>query len=298
MNTRAFYPEEIIFASTQKCNLHCPHCFVSRSPLQLEVKDAVKFLDSCKNTSIYKIGFSGGEPFLHLDFLLEVIRAAVEREFLFDQIMTNGDWWKTDDELNSHLQKLYEAGYDGKIGLSYDSFHGQSFERIKTFASAVNKIFGEESLNVQTVTDSSLSKEKSDLLEKQLEELAENYAAEVYILPQTFTGKDEKGWQSKKWFKEDYCEGPGQILFVHASGDIAPCCGFANENPALFIGNIKTDTFEAVMKKAEANPMIKLCYKTGLLSCAKQLEKEGKKLPGKGRTDDICTFCDYICKKK
>ncbi len=298
MNTRAFYPEEIIFASTQKCNLHCPHCFVSRSPLQLEVKDAVKFLDSCKNTSIYKIGFSGGEPFLHLDFLLEVIRAAVEREFLFDQIMTNGDWWKTDDELNSTLQTLYEAGYDGKIGLSYDSFHGQSFERIKTFASAVNKIFGEESLNVQTVTDSSLSKEKSDLLEKQLEELAENYAAEVYILPQTFTGKDEKGWQSKKWFKEDYCEGPGQILFVHASGDIAPCCGFANENPALFIGNIKTDTFEAVMKKAEANPMIKLCYKTELLSCAKQLEKEGKKLPGKGRTDDICTFCDYICKKK
>ncbi len=298
MNTRAFYPEEIIFASTQACNLHCPHCFVSRSPLQLKVKDAVKFLDSCKNTSIYKIGFSGGEPFLYLDFLLNLIEESIKKEFCFDQIMTNGDWWKTEEELIEVLKKIYDAGYDGKIGLSYDSFHGQSFERIKTFASAVNKIFGEESLNVQTVIDESLTKEKSDTLERQLEILAEEYAADIYILPRTYQAEDERGWKSSRWFKEDYCQGPGQILFVHASGDIAPCCGFANENPALFIGNIKRDDFNSVMKKAEANPMIEVCYKKGLLSQAKKLKKAGEKFPGRGCTDDICTFCDYLCKKK
>ncbi len=65
--------------------------------------------------------------------------------------MTNGDCWKTESKLRTTLQKIQEAGYDGKIGLSYDNFHGQSFDRIKTFASAVNEIFGEESLNIQAI---------------------------------------------------------------------------------------------------------------------------------------------------
>lgn len=293
-----FEPTQIIFASTQECNLRCKHCFVNRSPKRLEVQTALNFLDSCKNTSIYKIGFSGGEPFLYQDFLLQVIEKAVETEFCFDQIMTNGDWWKTEEELYSTLKKLYDAGYDGKIGLSYDSFHGQDFERIKTFAKNVNQIFGEESLTVQAVADCSLNKEQDKQLEKQLNTLAEEFYADVYILPQTFKGRDERGWQSKKWFKDDFCAGPGQILFVHASADVAPCCGFANENPALFIGNIKTDSFSKIMENAKNNKMIFKCYEEGLLKTAKDLEKTGTCLLGKKRTDDICTFCDFLCNSK
>ena len=288
-----FNPSEIIFATTQACNLHCPHCFVSRNPKKLDSKTAITFLESCKGTDIYKIGFSGGEPFLNLDFMLQIISWAYKNEFCFDQIMTNGDWWKTEEELRSVLQKLQDAGYDGKIGLSYDNFHGQDFERIKFFAQAVNHIFGEESLNVQAVADPELGEKETEVLENQLNILAEDYCAEVYILPQTFQSADSRAWQSKKWFKEDYCEGPGQILFVHATGQIAPCCGFANENPALFIGNISTDSFESVMKKACENRMVNICYNTGLLKEAKKLSKDGR-LPG--ITEDICSFCDWMCK--
>lgn len=290
-----FEPTQIIFATTQECNLNCPHCFVKRSPKRLNIETASKFLDSCKNTSIYKIGFSGGEPFLYEDFLLKLIQKAVEAEFCFDQIMTNGDWWKTEEELHSKLKRIYDSGYDGKIGLSYDSFHNQDFERIKIFAKHVNSIFGEESLNVQAVADSTLKEEKSAQLEKELDILAEYFYAEVYILPQSFRGKDLRGWQSKKWFHDDFCEGPGQILFIHADGNVAPCCGFANENPALFIGNIATDSFCDIMKKSKENRMIHFCYDEGLLKSAKRFEKNGILLPGKKRTDDICTFCDFLC---
>ena len=292
-----FNPTEIIFATTQACNLHCPHCFVSRNPKKLKATDAIAFLESCKGTDIYKIGFSGGEPFLNLDFMLEVISWAYKNEFCFDQIMTNGDWWKTEEELLSVLQKLQDAGYDGKIGLSYDNFHGQDFERIKVFAQAVNHIFGEESLNVQAVADPELGDKETEVLENQLNILAEDYCAEVYILPQTFQSADSRAWQSKKWFKEDYCEGPGQILYIHANGKIAPCCGFANENEQLFIGTID-DNFQTVMKNAKKNKMVKLCYETGLSNYRKEIQKkihdQGKKFPGKCR--DICSFCDFICK--
>ncbi len=118
--------------------------------------------------------------------MLEVISWAYQNDFCFDQIMTNGDWWKTEEDLRSTLQKIQDAGYDGKIGLSYDNFHGQDFERIKTFASSVNDIFGEESLNVQAVADPSSTPEQDTKLESELNILAEEYAAEIYILPQTF----------------------------------------------------------------------------------------------------------------
>lgn len=290
-----FNPEEIIFSTTQACNLNCKHCFVTKNPLKLDIDAAKKLLESCADTSIYKIGFSGGEPFLNLQFLEEIIKKAVSLDYIFDQIMTNGVWWKTEEELDEVLKKIYEAGYDGKFGISYDSFHGQNFDKIKIFCSHINEIFGEETINIQTVIDESLTEEESSRLENELNILGEEFSADVFIMPQSYQSDSPKAWQSKKWFKEDYCEGPGQILFVHASGDIAPCCGFANENKALFIGKV-TDSFDEIMKKANENKLVTLCYNQGLLSKAQELEKTGTSFPGKGRTDDICTFCDFMCR--
>ena len=120
----------------------------------------------------------------------------------------------------------------------------------------------------------------------------------VYTLPRTYTSDDPRAWQARHWFKEDYCQGPGNILYVHADGNIAPCCGFANENPALFIGTIH-DSFKTIMQKAATNPMIKICYEEGLShyrrhGLKKSLRSQGKKLPG--TTGDICTLCDFVCK--
>lgn len=293
-----FNPTEIIFACTTLCNLRCAHCFVNRLTTKLNAEDAKKLILSCKNnpeSQIDKIGFSGGEPFLALDFMFETIKFARENDFMFDQIMTNGDWWKNESDLRETLQKICDAGYDGKIGVSYDNFHAQNYERIRTFCKTVNEIFGEENLTIQAVADPLLDEKDSKRLEAELNALSEDFAADIFILPQTFQGDDERGWQSKKWFNKDFCEGPGQILFVHPTGDIAPCCGFANENKELFIGKI-TDSFEKIMENAKKNKMIQACFFSGLLKHAKELEKSGEKFPAKGRTADICTFCDFLCK--
>lgn len=295
-----FNPTEIIFASTTLCNLHCAHCFVNRTSLKLNIDDAKSLILSCKqseSSQIDKIGFSGGEPFLYLDFLTEIIKFSREQDFMFDQIMTNGDWWKDEANLRKTLQKIYDAGYDGKIGVSYDNFHAQKFERIQTFCSVVNEIFGEENLAIQAVADPFLDEQKSNQLESELNSLCDDFAADIFILPQTFQADDERGWQSKKWFKEDFCSGPGNIFFVHPTGDIAPCCGFANEDKQLFIGKI-TDSFEKIMQNARENKMVQTCFSSGLLKRAKEMEKSGAKFPGKGRTSDICTFCDFVCKSK
>ncbi len=354
-----FNPEEIIFAVTTACNLHCPHCFVNREPNHLKAEDALNFLKSVRDSedsSIEKIGFSGGEPFLNLDFLVQVIKASIDYDFMFDRIMTNGDWWKTEEDLRATLQKIYDAGYDGKIGLSYDTFHAQSEERIATFIKTIWEIFGTDAVEVQSVRSEHTKGEVSPSLQNQaatriapassddslrfvgssttpsaghipatplsvsqmLKSLAERLGLDcseelsksgrgiaplsddehflpAYIQLESYQATDPRAFKDSEWFEDDFCEGPGQILFVHATGDIAPCCGFANENPALFIGKI-TDSFDEVMKNAAQSKMIKICYEEGLSKQIKILEKEGK-IP-KGKTADICTFCDLVCKLK
>ena len=154
MKSKGFNPTEIIFSTTTACNLHCEHCFINRTPHKLEISDAVRLIESCvESSSIDRIGFSGGEPFLYMDFLIEVTKAAIDHDLMFDQIMTNGDWWRDESDLVEKLQTLYDAGYDGKIGLSWDSYHGQTTERMETFIRTVQEIFGEDSINIQTVKD-------------------------------------------------------------------------------------------------------------------------------------------------
>lgn len=315
MKGPGFFPTELIFAVTDKCNLHCPHCYVTRRNLDINLEDARNFLKSCKNTPIERIGFSGGEPFLNLEFITEIVKEAISQDLMFDRIITNGVWWKNEDDLKNKLTSLYEAGYDGKIGLSYDSFHAQNFDKILTFIKEVYEIWKQNDiLDIQSVISEDNEKNIEDL--DNFDSLAEELSCstdvnlkkktgkgtillenEELYLPifrelQSFPAEDPRAWKSRKWFKDDYCQGPGQVLFVHPDGRIAPCCGFANENQALILGNLK-DGYEKIMQNAESNRMIKICYEEGL---SKEIKKLKKSLPGK--TSDICAFCDFFCRQE
>ena len=305
-----FYPNQIIFASNDSCNLHCSHCFVSRNNLSLNIDDAKKFLLTCKNSQIERVGFSGGEPFLYFDFLEELCKFSVENDFCFDRIMTNADWWTDIQDLHSKLLRLYEAGFDGKFGISFDAFHGQNVQRMVSFCEEVFRIWSNPScIEIQSVVCDS----KSDLLliesfanklclsmEYNLDKSNyglillsnDSYFIPIYRTPLSYKFNDERMWKSKKWFKDDFCKSTGNILYVHSSGDISHCCGFANERKELIIGNIK-QSLDEVLTNAKKNELVDICYNRGLKQQIKKLKKKGIKIPGK--TKDICGFCDFFC---
>ena len=313
-----FNPTEVIFALTDACNLHCPHCFVQREKRSLNADDAATFL---RNVSKYtapdglpyinKVGFSGGEPFLCPDFLCTVIKEAVELNMNFDRIMTNAVWWNSEEQLKKTLSKIYDAGYDGKIGISFDNFHAQQAEKIAHFCTIATEIWQDpELLVIQSVIDPSISpKDDMQCLKNLAEVLSADIQTElkddgtgemaienddmfilVYRFKPSLQSENQKAWKSSVWFNEDYCQGPGNIFYIHPDGNIAPCCGFSNENKQLYIGNIHSD-FKEIMNNASENPMIKLCFEKGLSSIIKEKQHD---FPGK--TADICTFCDFICK--
>ena len=115
--------------------------------------------------------------------------------------MTNGDWWKDIDDLETKMQVLYEAGYDGKIGLSWDIFHNQNTERIITFIETVQNVFGPDSINIQSVVPHKalFNKNNPDYIEKKLykkqlkdiKAAVKKYNLPIYYLPQSFPSDHE-----------------------------------------------------------------------------------------------------------
>lgn len=304
---RGFNPEEIIFCPTSNCNLKCAHCTVSRGD-NLNVNDAVKFLKDCAaaylgdrfefvNSVPLKVGFSGGEPFLAIEFVCEICRVARENDLMFGNLMTNGDWWKTETELKHALQLVYDSGFDGKIGLSWDGFHRQTVQKIAAFINAAHEIFHDETcVEIWSVIPKGKEKSDNEIMKEKMAELEATLGTKIKIYRfRESTLSDD--WHDKKWFAEDYCESTGQVLYVHANGKIAPCCGFANECDSLIIGKIK-DSFETVMQNADKNQMVKICFEEGLSKYTKHREMKKicrGKLP-KGKTSDMCQFCAWAAK--
>ncbi len=317
-NCIVFNPTEIIFAPTTRCNLSCSHCRVRTSSTELPLADALDFLDRCANEGIERIGFSGGEPFLALDFLVAACKLAVQRDMLFDRLMTNGCWWKDQAELDASLKRIADAGFDGTIGLSHDAYHGQSPQLMAEFIQAAHRAFGArdcvEILSVRSPDDGAFltgMKTLADLLGGSLilddgepvaiadrsSRTGEELAGELLSIPvlrsPRSAGADEAAWTSERWFKDDYCEGPGNVLYVHSDGTVAACCGFANENPQLILGTIQ-DAFSDIMENAAKNSHVQMCYESGLATHRAALEQQGTRFPGK--TSDPCFFCDWLCK--
>jgi MoaA/NifB/PqqE/SkfB family radical SAM enzyme len=106
---------------------------------------------------------------------------------------------------------------------------------------------------------------------------------------------DEDAWTASDWFEDDFCRGPGNVFYVHPDGRIAVCCGFANENPQLVVGDIRRDDYRSLMRRASQSAMVKACYVDGLTATRTRLESKGRAFPGK--TSDPCFFCDYCSKK-
>ena len=309
---RRFRPTYISFAGTFQCNLKCPHCCV---PIEwedyLDIPTAVRFLEQAHEAGIRTLGFTGGEPFVYPEFVIALSKRAAELGMRFDKVQTNGVWFEDEKQLYKVLRGLKRAGFNGKLGLSVDKFHGIKTAKLAEFCRAGRKIFDRD--NVISLSYASRSPEEGlDPIRKLATELdavidwspllhryllvAPEFTMTLNWNHLAAVERAEKlpgdSWDGE-WFKEDYCEGPGQALIVNPKGDVKPCCGFASDLDQLTIGNIHTDSVEQVIKQGRAHPVVGRIFSKGLSSIRDEiLERDPDSLPGK--TSNHCFFCWYV----
>lgn len=290
-----FKPEEVLFSPTSRCTLSCSHCQVRRSRKELSIAAAKKFLSDCAKHGIRRVGFTGGEPFLAMEFLLKLSEEAVELGMVFDRLMTNGVWWRTAPELEKKLHLLKRSGFDGTICVSADAFHGRYAAKIARFIKTAAKTWNRPDMIEIAYVEGLRDKDTKALLKKIAGNLKGSGLAVRFIsVPLSPVGRAAgliDPWDGK-WFKEDLCKGPGNVLYVLPDGAVKPCCGYATDHDELTIGNIKKDGYLDIIRNAKRNRFVSTVFGCGLSYIRRELQKRGVKFPGK--TSNHCFFCDYL----
>ena len=309
MKAPGFRPKEVLFSPTTKCNLRCAHCDIEQHPRLLDKKSAIKFLTASSRSGIKRVGCTGGEPFLAVDFICAVSKEAVKQGMLFGRIMTNGGWFHTDKELISAFSRLFRAGYDGNLCLSVDAFHRQDLKKCVSFVRSATTIWRRRDI----VSIASVGGMKKVQTRRRLDKFARALRGRLIITggrPVAIRSADlfikifhidlspvgkaarlKSAWNGR-WFKDDMCEGPGNVFFVLPDGTVKPCCGYATDTDILTIGSIKQDSPKQLICNARKNRFINAIFNSGFHPIRKRLERSGVRFPG--RTTNHCFFCHYL----
>lgn len=147
-----------------RCTSRCKHCIYFCSPFWKDnwmeedlLFETLEILSRMVKRSPllsfnYGIHFSGGEPFLNFDLLVEAVYKAKKLNFSPILVETNAMWCIKKDEALSKLKKLKEAGLDG-ILISVNPFLVEhvSFKRTKLAVECASEIFPNGVLIYQTI---------------------------------------------------------------------------------------------------------------------------------------------------
>lgn len=111
---------------TERCNLHCAHCFVSSGNWgeHMRFEDIVdRVLPRLRRARVERITLTGGEPFVHPS-IMEICQAVAELDMPLG-ICTNAT--QTTDEQIAYLQRFGNV----HINVSFDGFRAESHGKFR-----------------------------------------------------------------------------------------------------------------------------------------------------------------------
>ena len=148
-----------------QCNLSCIHCLYNcrgnwKGWIEIEkVLDILKTLEKIPN--FVSLHLTGGEPFINLPLLIEVVKICRNFEIPFF-VETNCYWAKDKEKAEEILRRLKQNGLNS-IMLSFSIFYVYKVP-IKNFENAMEvslKIFGPENVSFYTLNGYRLVKENN-----------------------------------------------------------------------------------------------------------------------------------------
>lgn len=146
---RGRVPGQVVVQYTDRCNARCPQCDMrvqnkfERQSLDRET--AIRVIDTAAEKGIAAISFTGGEPFMHQDDILALIRHAGEAGIEFIRTGTNGFMFLGSDKpsFEPRVHKLAEALAATKIytfWISIDSVEPEVHEQMRGLPGVVRGI--------------------------------------------------------------------------------------------------------------------------------------------------------------
>ncbi|WP_226093291.1 radical SAM protein [Dickeya oryzae] len=191
-------PRQVSVALTNLCDLHCAHCFAPKHKALLHTDQVIGWLKELDIEGCLGIGFGGGEPTLHPNFV-EICKRAAGETHLAVTFTTHGH--RLTKPLVKNLKgsiHFARISVDG-IGNTYKAQRGRQFSSLLRGIESITKLspFG---INV-------VINERTIFELDAVAELAQQFgASELLLLPQQATnsvasmdkvvGKEFQNWVS------------------------------------------------------------------------------------------------------
>jgi MoaA/NifB/PqqE/SkfB family radical SAM enzyme len=253
---------------SNRCNFGCRHCIHGSSARQRRVlpqetiRGLIRSAALVSGTERLIISFTGGEPFLHFEDLLENAREAKKSGASLISCISNCFWAVSEEAAGQMLGDIKRSGID-QLSVSYDRFHDPyvSLEHIRNaFKAAV-----EAGIQVKFKTVVFRDSERAYQFLEGLKDLTCGTSFQVeenLCLP---VGRAESLPGSLflycEGFPRERCYGLGNILAGH-DGNVYPCCCAAFSGP-LRLGNIHRDTLQSLVEKFNGSVLFKVLRDRG-----------------------------------
>ena len=244
-----------------------------------------QLVGQAKSLGFNRIGFSGGEPFLYREFLLELTEIA-ESESLNFVIATNGYWGKDATDAHNLVKLLYKRGLT-KLQISYDAEHAKFVKE----GAIYNVLNACADIGVPVILYSAYypgERKVNEILDLSSYVNIEVNEGEVLRVGRAkgnvlkFVG----GRQSISSI--GFCPKILQMT-VNFDGEIYPCCSVGGFSPGISVGNLSLNRLGDLSKRILEKTFISFLQNHDATWMAQEIQRDV------GATcNSVCELCNVI----
>lgn len=284
---------------TNQCPLRCAHCGPRSGPWEkgtLHLETVIAALDEARARSCQVVNFSGGEPFILGQALVDMVRAASERGLL-TRVTTGAYWSPTAMAAAKRLDPLAQAGLC-QLFISCSDAH-RVYVPLRNIieATAAARSRGIQVYLVLGISKNSSTSSRTVRKVFEMAGIATPWLLESPLIPFGRAAEtlvpDELLLQSVKNFAGP-CPSLTEHPTIHADGRVTGCAVvFGKECGALSFGYIQEDSLDEILDRMDADPLTAWIHKIGVVEL-KQFIEANSSMRFADHYVNICHLCGDI----
>jgi organic radical activating enzyme len=263
---------------TERCDAECSHCWFSSGPIRtrsMTPHEARGYIDQAAEVSTVKwISFTGGEPFLMPEALVELVGYASERGFNVE-CATNCSWATSKEQAERRLGELADSGLD-TVNISSDDFHQRHipFERVRHCYEASKEVGLKAVIMCASSRSNALGIDeiKLRLRDEGIHDIRAGrptspvsaLAVESGFIP---VGRAASIPEEERLIGDGPLDGPCDEMLrdigIAPSGRVLPCCSAASLVDHAHLGDAKTQRLPQLLSNARVDPLFEILSSEG-----------------------------------
>ncbi len=300
LNKYAFEPYRINFRFTHHCNIQCAHCYNFSGPHmkseRIDSAEMLRIVADMPRTGMADMNLTGGEPFMYMDTVLALVRAAREAGVPAISMYTNGFFAKTADNCRRVLLSLKDAGFMNDLGRDQDHikvsagvYHQEflAFDVIITLIRVYHEVFGKKIIVDYEALDN--WREVQNEIRDKLRAAGVGALVDIHFRQITPVGRGaqfDPQLEHQPLSSFPSCGFIDEIVF-DPDGSVRPCCGMNFDNHGIAVGTIDGDGLKTLLMRTENNPILQFIARHPIGDIFAYLDKP----PTKTGYANICNVC-------